>query len=256
MNKSFQLEVNQEYLYLLYKAKNTIWYFNELAKSSYSGYYSAIKFQNEDGIFVWLENIRIEDSYYCGVLSESNEPKTVPLNTAIDWMIIEEQRMLGGYSIRHYWNTLGEEEKLNFEIECGFRIDEGNDFFRPDRSTPEGAILSIEQFYSLKDLDGIISCKDFRKEAENIMIEHSVEINEKTHEMITSALKVSFFEELELNGFPKFEGLDRVFTMQYQREDQQLIEEKVIYSDGTVTINRLWVWYSGKDGWKVLNLVE
>ena len=65
-----------------------------------------------------------------------------------------------------------------------------------------------------------------------------------------------FFEELELNGFPKFEGLDRVFTIEYQREDQQLIEEKVIYSDGTFTINRLWVWYSGKDGWKVLNLVE
>ncbi|WP_312296991.1 DUF2314 domain-containing protein [Chryseobacterium sp.] len=255
MNKSFQLEVNQEYLYLLYKAKNTIWYFDELIKSGYSGY-SAIKFQNEDGIFVWLENIRIKDRYYCGVLSESNEPKNVPLNTAIDWMIIERQRMLGGYSIRHYWNTLGEEEKLNFEIECGFRIDEGNDYFRPDRSTPEGAILTIEEFYSYKDLDGIISCKDFRKEAENIMIEHSVEINEKTLEMITSALKVSFFEELELNGFPKFKGLDRVFTMEYQREDQQLIEEKVIYSDGTVTINRLWVWYSGKDGWKVLNLVE
>lgn len=255
MNKSFQLEVNQKYLYLLYKAKNTIWYFNEQIKNGYSGY-SAIKFQNEDEIFVWLENIRIEGDYYCGVLAENNEPKKVPLIKAIDWMIIEEQRMLGGYSIRHYRNTLGEDEKLNFEIDCEFRIDEGNDFFRADRSTPEGAILTIEQFYNTEDLNGVFSCKDFRKEAENILIDHSIEINEKNQAMIMSALKISLIEHLELNGFPKFEAIERVFTMQYQREDQQLIEEKIIYCDGSIAINNLWVWYSGKDGWKVLNLLE
>ncbi|KXH84901.1 DUF2314 domain-containing protein [Chryseobacterium kwangjuense] len=255
MNNTFQLEENQEYLYLLYKAKNTIWYFNKLIKEGYVGY-SSIKFKNKDEIFVWLEDVRIEDGYYCGVLAENSDPEKVPDSEAVDWLIIENQRMLGGYTVRHYRNMLGEEERLNFEIDCGFRIDDGADFFRPDLSTAEGAIITIEEFYNNKDLDGIFSCKDFRKEAENIMIDHSVMVNEKNLLTITSVLKRSFVDDLEISGFPNFEGIERVFTLKDQREDQQLIEEKVIYRDGSITINELWVWNSGPAGWKVLNLVE
>jgi uncharacterized protein YegJ (DUF2314 family) len=255
MNNTFRLEENKEYLYLLYKAKNTIWHFNKLIKEGYVGY-TSIKFKNKDEIFVWLEDVRIEDGYYSGVLAENGNPENVPFSEAVDWLIIENQRMLGGYTIRQYRNMLGEEDKLNFEIDCGFRIDEGNDFFRPDLSTAEGAIIAIEQFYNNKDLDGIFSCKDFRKEAENIMIDHSVVVNEKNLTMITAALKTSFVDDLEISGFPNFEGIERVFTLKDQREDQQLIEEKVIYRDGAITTNELWVWNSGPSGWKVLNLVE
>ncbi|MNI67368.1 hypothetical protein D3C73_1229960 [compost metagenome] len=74
--------------------------------------------------------------------------------------------------------------------------------------------------------------------------------------MITSVLKTSFVDDLEISGFPNFEGIERVFTLKDQREDQQLIEEKVIYRDGSIAINELWVWNSGAAGWKVLNLVE
>ncbi|MCQ9634160.1 DUF2314 domain-containing protein [Chryseobacterium sp. WG23] len=255
MNKSFQLEENQEYLYLLYKAKNTIWHFNKLIKEGYMGY-TSIKFKNKDEIFVWLEDVRIEDGYYSGVLAENGNPENVPFSEAVDWLIIENQRMLGGYTIRQYRNMLGEEDKLNFEIYCGARIDDGDDFFRPDLTTPEGAIIRIEEFYNNKDLDGIFSCKDFRKEAENIMIDHSVVVNEKNLTMITAALKTSFVDDLEISGFPNFEGIERVFTLKDQREDQHLIEEKVIYRDGAITKNELWVWNSGPSGWKVLNLVE
>ncbi|MGE6397378.1 DUF2314 domain-containing protein [Chryseobacterium scophthalmum] len=255
MSEIFQVEVGQEYLYQLYKAKNTIWYFNEVIKNGYSGY-ASIKFKNQDEIFCWLENIRIEDCYYCGFLEENNKAQKVPMHEAVDWMIIENGRMLGGYSIRHYRNMLGEYEKKSFDLDCKFQIDEGNDFFKPDRSTPEGAIITIEQFYNKKDLNGVFSCKDFRKEAENIMIAHSVEINEKRQTMIMSALKMSLIEDLESNGFPHFEGIERVFTIKDRKEDQQLIEEKVIYRDGSITINNLWVWNSGKEGWKILNLEE
>lgn len=255
MSNTFELEINQDYLYLLYKAKNTIWYFNELIKKGYSGY-SAIKFKNGDEIFVWLENICIENGKYSGVLVETNEPQTISLNDAVDWMIINEQRMLGGYSIRLYRDTLSEDEKVNFEIDCGDLIDEGNDIFKADRSTPEGAIIALENFYNDKNWDGILSCKDFHWEAENMMLEHKMLSNPKTVLQLEKVLKVSLLEELERKVFPDFRTVKRVFSLLETRENQELIEEKLIYPDESVTINKFWVGLTKNDGWKVLNLSD
>ncbi|UIR57833.1 DUF2314 domain-containing protein [Sphingobacterium sp. SRCM116780] len=255
MNNQIIIEVNQDYIYAVYKAKNTIWYFNELIKNGFSGY-NSIKYSNNNQVFVWLENVRIEGEYYVGVLAENGDPERVPLADAIDWLVIEDARLIGGYTIRYYRRTLDEDERINFDGYYGVRIDEGNDFFRPDRSSAEGAIITIENFYNNKDLNGILSCKDFRKEAENILIENNIEINEETRSKIEAVLKISFVEDLELNGFPNFDEIDRVFTLKDQKKDQHLIEEKVIYRDGSITINNLWVGFLKDDGWKVLNRVD
>ena len=60
----------------------------------------------------------------------------------------------------------------------------GDDFFRSDRSTQEEAILTIEQFHNQKGRNRVFSYKDFRNEAENILIDYSVEINKKTTHVI------------------------------------------------------------------------
>ncbi|MFC3356026.1 DUF2314 domain-containing protein [Sphingobacterium zeae] len=255
MKNVFDLEINQNYLYLLYKAKNTIWYFNELLKNGYSGY-TAIKFKNKNEVFVWLEKVRIESGCYFGVLPDSNEPYSVAIDEAMDWMVIENQRLIGGYTIRYFNETLSEDEKINFEIHCGFRIDDGNDFFKADRSTAEGAIITLENFYSEKNIDGILSCKDFDIEADNVLLENNLEFSIDIHSKIKSILRISLLEELERNGFPNFENIERVFTLLDVRKDQQFIEERIIYTDGSTVSNKFWVGFQKDDGWKVLNLVD
>ncbi|ASE62039.1 DUF2314 domain-containing protein [Chryseobacterium indologenes] len=255
MENLLTIEVDDTFIYNLYKASNTIWYFDTLIESGFAGY-NSVKFKNKNDVFVWLENIKIEDEYYKGVLAETGEPKIIPRDDVVDWMLIDNQRLLGGYTIRHYCNNLSEDERINFEITCGFRIDHGNDFFKADRSTAEGAIITLENFYNEKNIDGILSCKDFYREAENVMLDHNLEWNSKNHSKIARVLKVSLLEDLESNGFPNFDAIERTFKLMERREGQELIEEKIIYADGFITVNKFWVGSTKTEGWKVLNLID
>ncbi len=69
---------------------------------------------------------------------------------------------------------------MNFDIDFGVKIDDGNDFFKPDLTTPEGTIIKIENFYSNKDLRGVISCRDFEMEAKNLLKERGAVITTET----------------------------------------------------------------------------
>ncbi|MCT2561809.1 DUF2314 domain-containing protein [Chryseobacterium herbae] len=254
MNNSANIEVDKIYQYNLYKAKNTLWYFNDFIKNE-SSEYNSVKFKNEKDVFVWLENVKIENKYYLGKLAENGNLKKVLVEDVIDWMIIKEGRLLGGYTIRHYRDTLDEEAKLNFDIDFGVKIDDGNDFFMPDSSTPEGAIIKIENFYSDENLDGVLSCKSFITEAENLLKERELNNTEEIKSELAEVLKLSLIEDLKLNGFPSFRDIERNFTLIEKKQNQQLIEEKIIYENGTVTFNNLWVGYINGE-WKVLNLIE
>ncbi|QIH34488.1 DUF2314 domain-containing protein [Sphingobacterium sp. DR205] len=256
MNNSAKIEEDNIYKYNLYKAENTLWYFNDLIRSGFSGY-NSVKFENKEGVYVWLENVKIEENYYLGNLAENGTTQKIIMNDIIDWMIIENGRLIGGYTIRHYRdNILDDEEKLNFDIDFGVVIDDGNDFFKPDLSTPEGAIVKIENFYSAKDLQGILSCKNFTKEAENLLNERNLLITEDLVNEIAETLKVTFIQDLKENGYPYFKDIERNFNLKEEKENMQLIEEKVVYQDGSVTVNNLWVWHSKEGEWKILNLVE
>ncbi|MFZ4929790.1 DUF2314 domain-containing protein [Chryseobacterium sp. Mn2064] len=254
MNNSAKIEENKLYEYNLYKAENTLWYFNNLIKSSCKDY-TAVKFMDSN-VYVWLENVKIEGDYYIGELAENGNTQKVPINDAIDWVIIENGRLIGGYTIRHYRNTLDDEAKMNFDIDFGVKIDDGNDFFKPDLTTPEGAIIKIENYYTEQNLEGVISCKDFEKEAENLLGERGAIITEEIKNKIAEALKSSLIETYQSNEFPYFENIKRCFTLLEEKEDQRLIEEKVILQNGNFTFNNLWVWQSKEGDWKVLNLVE
>jgi uncharacterized protein YegJ (DUF2314 family) len=255
MKNSGKIKETKEYTYHLYKAKNTLWYFNHLINNEFSGYKS-VKFKNSENVYVWLENVKIEENYYLGNLAENGNSQKILINDVIDWMIIENGRLIGGYTIRHYRDTLDDEAKLNFDIDFGVKIDAGNDFFKPDLTTPEGAIIKIENYYSDNDLKGVISCKDFEMEAENLLEERGAIITEETKSKISEVLKSSLVETFQSNEFPNFENIERCFALVEEKQNQRLIEEKVIYQNGNFTFNKLWVWRSKNGDWKVLNLFE
>lgn len=255
MNNNAKIEVNDLYQYSLYKSRNTLWYFNDLIKNGFTGY-NSVKFKNEEGVYVWLENVKIEQNNYLGELSESGFFKKISIGEVIDWLIIEDGRLIGGYTIRHYRDTLDDEAKVNFDIDFGVKIDDGNDFFKPDLETPEGAIIRIESFYSEEDLEGVLSCKNFMQEAENVLKERNVHITEELQCQIAAALKSTFIEDLTSNGFPYFKGVERNFVLKKTLDNIHLIEEKIIHSDNTININKLWVGYTENQKWKVLNTEE
>lgn len=255
MNNIAKIEETKEYLYYLYKAKNTLWYFNDLIRNDTSNY-TAVKFKNEENIFVWLENVIIEDIYYLGVLAENNNPQKILIDDAVDWVIIENGRLIGGYTIRNYRDALNEEDRLYFDIDFGVAIDDGNDIFQPSLSTPEGAIITIENFYTNRNLEGVLSCKNFLMEAENLLKERNSIITEEVLKQIVDVLKTNFIEDLNVNGYPLFNDIERVFTLKEEKENLRLIEEKVIFKNGSITINNLWVGLTLDGNWKVLNLLQ
>lgn len=255
MNNNAEIKEDEAYKYYLYKANKTSWYFNDLIKNNFSGY-NAVKFRNNQNVYVWLENVTIKGDFYTGRLAKNGTTHNVLIEDCIDWMIVDNRRLIGGYTIRHYRDTLDNDQKLNFDIDFGIKIDDGNDFFKPDLSTPEGAIIKIEDYYSEKNLDGVLSCKDFLREAENILTERKIPIPEELKSEIAEILELTFYKDLKESGFPCFKNIERCFTVKEKKKDLLLIEEKVIHQDGNFTLNNLWVWRSKEGEWKVLNLIE
>ena len=257
MNNNANMEIDKIYRYNLYKAKNTLWYFNSLIMNK-NPEYNSVKFKNNEGVYVWLEDVKIEGNYYSGNLAENGNPQNILINDVIDWMIIETGRLIGGYTIRHYRNTLDDEAKMNFDIDFGVNIDDGNDFFYPDLSTPEGAIIMLENFYTEQSLDGGLSCKDFYKESKNVLLETGQNLEEQLIQETAELLKLVFIENLQRNGMPNFANTERVFEslLSNKHENKQLIEEKLIYADGRSEVNRFWVAKNSEDKWKVLDMVE
>lgn len=118
-------------------------------------------------------------------------------------------------------------------------------------------LMSEKDIQRQKDLmKRQISCKDFEMEAENLLKERDAIITAEIKNKITEALKSSLVETFQSNEFPNFENIEKCFTLLEEKQDQRLIEEKVIFQNGNFTFNKLWVWRSKEGDWKVLNLVE
>lgn len=72
-------------------------------------------------------------------------------------MIFENGVLIGGYTIRAIRDGLPSNQVADFDRSLGgILIDEGEDHFDLNRSTPEGAILSIENAYSMKNLNEVL----------------------------------------------------------------------------------------------------
>ncbi len=253
------------------KARLTLHYFEECLQNPKEGQsYLSIKARIEDGDkteHIWLMEPHFDEegNIFGTVGNEPIDVTTVVIDQKIgitidyvsDWMIIEQGRLIGGYTIRAIRDGYTGDDLVNFDKSLGgMHIDEGEDYFLANLDTPEGAILSLEEAYDNDNLDKAISCKDFSKEAE-LMLQKTVkfDIDADIINSTAEVLQLSFANHLEENGMPKFDGIKRAFKRDFITEDHCIITETCYFPDGGMSQERLNTFRTDKQ-WKVLGVAE
>ncbi len=126
-----------------------------------------------------------------------------------------------------------------------------------DFSTPEGAILCLEDAYRRHDIEAAIASKDFRSEAK-LMLQKTGFAEHVDDEMIAKtveALIVSFRAHTTAN-WPDFEGLESFFTKRAPHADKVvLVTEMCRFPDGYFSRQQMLV-AETPQGWRVLNPVS
>lgn len=251
------------------KSRLTLHYFEDCLKSPKANQqYFSIKVKIEDGEkveHIWLNNpsFDTEGNLFGVVGNKPIDVRSVSFNQKIgidrklisDWMIIEDGRLIGGYTIRAMRDNLSGQALSNFDKGLGgMRVDAGEDYFLPNDSTPEGAIVKIETAYDNNNIEAALACKDFGQEAKLMLAKLGTdklgpELIDKTAEV----LKLSFLKSLQDNGMPNFAGVKRAFPKREKiSENHIIITEICYYPDGNHSVQRLNT-FKGNDGWKVLS---
>lgn len=251
------------------KARLTLHYFKKCLESPKSGQsYFSVKVKIEElGVIehIWLSDPSFDrDGNLFGIVGnkpidvkniELDQKIGIDKNLVSDWMIIENGRLIGGYTIRAIRDDLTGRALVNFDRGLGGMIvDEGEDYFLPDDSTPEGAIIKLETAYDNDNIQEAINCKDFFLEAE-IMIRKKTQVDTPPKKLIDSTaelLKLSYLKSLQDKGIPKFHGLIRAFPYRQKiSENQMLITSVCIYPNGEKYIQKMNV-VKKDNSWKVL----
>lgn len=251
------------------KARATLHYFQNslISPQSYQQYFS-VKVLIEDGEYnehLWLTTPSFDDegNLYGVVGNKPVSITSVSLNQRIgiesqyisDWMIIEDGRLIGGYTIRAIRDGLADAEKLDFDKMSGLYIDDGVDYFTHDFSTPEGAILSLEDAYEEQDIERAIACKNFIEEARILLqkMNDSIKDDDLLH-ATAEVLRMSFIKNLKDEGFPLFKDIQRVFPLREKISDKlYLITEICVFPDGGRSLQKIYT-FKEHDGWKVLGI--
>ncbi len=251
------------------KSRLTLHYFEDCLKSPKEGQqYFSIKVkieENEKVEHIWLSDPNFDDegNLFGIVGNEPIDVKNIALNQKIgidrklisDWMILENGRLIGGYTIRAIRDDLSGDRLQNFDKGLGgMFIDEGEDYFLPSHSSPEGAIVKIEKAFDEDNIEKAIDCKDFHKEAELMLAKMgSEDLGEEVILQTAEVLKLSFIKSLQENGMPKFKGIKRAFPKREKISSNHMIITEVCYHpDGGKSIQRLNT-YKSDNEWKVLN---
>ncbi|MBW8683968.1 YegJ family protein [Chitinophaga rhizophila] len=253
------------------KAIATLHYFQDnLLQPDPVQQYFSVKVLIDDGVnreHLWLTSPSFDDegNLYGIVGNKPVYVNSVAVNQKIgidprfisDWMIIEDGRLIGGYTIRAIRDGKPVQEWAEFDRQIGLYIDEGIDYFAHDFSTPEGAILCLEDAYDEQDIDKAVDCKNFVEEARLLLMKMN-DIFSGNDILHTTAdiLRTSFIKSLETDGFPVFRDLRRAFPYRKKITDQlYLITEVCIFPDGGKRTHQIYT-FKGEDGWRVLNLVQ
>lgn len=248
------------------KANLTLWYFEQSLKNrqAYQNYLSikVLITDGDEGEHIWLTDPHFDDegNLFGTVGNEPVNIRSVKFNQKIgikrdlisDWMIIENGRLIGGYTIRAIRDGVAEKEKAAFDNSIGLYIDEGVDHFKANLETPEGAILSIEKAYNNKDIDAAIACKDFFEEAKSLLSVMKMEIDQDIINETAEVLKLSFINNIEEHGFPNFSTVQNAFPERKKVDETHwVITEVCWYPDGGKSVQLLNTYKSPK-GWVVL----
>jgi uncharacterized protein YegJ (DUF2314 family) len=250
------------------KARATLHYFqNSLIAPESDQQYFSVKVLIEDGTnneHLWLTTPSFDDEgNLFGVVGNKpvyvtsvHEDQRIGIDSQFisDWMIIEDGRLIGGYTIRAIRDGLPETERLDFDKMTGLYIDDGVDYFIHDFSTPEGAILCLEDAYDEQDIEKAIACKNFLEEARLLLHKmHDTLNNDEILEATAEVLRVSFIKSLTEDGFPVFKDLSRAYSQREKiTDDLYLITEICTFPDGGRSSQKIYTFKEG-DEWKVLN---
>ncbi len=255
------------------KARLTLGYFRKslTAPAPHQQYFS-LKARIADGErieHIWLTDVSFDDSniYYGKIGNEPLDVRTVKLGQQVgiafedvsDWMIIENGRLIGGYTIRVLREGLTGAALENFDSSVGMFIDEGVDYFEHDLSTPEGAILCLEDAYDAKDTDRAEDCKDFEAEAMMMLgrldnLKHLTD-NQDIVTQTAEVIRLSFRKHLH-DGFPSFVGVSRAFPgREYIHDDLCIVTEICYHPNNTKSLQRHYV-SRKNNAWRVMNLVD
>lgn len=261
---------DERMIWAIEKANLTLFYFEEslLRPKNYQTYFS-VKVQIMDGEIgehIWLISPHFDESgNLFGIVG--NVPvdvNTVKIDQEIgidrkfisDWMIIEQGRLIGGYTIRAIRDGIPDDKKAEFDQSIGVYIDEGVDHFKADLETPEGAILLIEKAYNDKNLNAALACKDFSEEAKTMLRSSNMPLEEDIIVGMAEVLELSFINNIEEHGFPNFSNLRSAFPEREKiDETHYIITEVCWFPDGGKSIQKLNT-YKSPTGWKVLGPVN
>lgn len=248
------------------KARLTLHYFISRLSEPNNGqiYFSVkVKIDGDDKTeHIWLidPDIDGEGNLFGTVSNNPLQVNTVKINQRIgvkeslitDWFIVENGKMIGGYTIRTIREKLSGNDLSEFDHELGGTIkDYGEDHFIADFSTPEGAIICIEQAYTDKDIERAIACKDF--DAEALLMANDQGIKDPpTIDEISKLLRLTFIRYLQEEGFPDFSNIKRAFIEREKITDEHwIITEVIYYPDGTNSMQRMNM-YLTENGWRVM----
>lgn len=265
----FKILSEEEKMFLsIEKAKNTLHYFVKVIINPTQNQANfSIKAKLKDNLKeenLWINNVKYDNGIFEGIVG--NYPKVIKnvkfgsvirvnIDDVIDWMFIDNKRLIGGYSIRVARSIMSEQDRNKFDKSLFFFIDEGEDYFREDLTTPEGSITLYEESFRRHDLNIILKCKNFKEEAKIYMLKKfgSFFYDEKSLIDLQESLKLSFIKKIEIEGFKKIDWKKRAFTRRdYIDEDLVLVTEWVFKEDGTKSKLRYYVWRNPNYMWKVL----
>ena len=126
-----------------------------------------------------------------------------------------------------------------------------------DFTTPEGAILCIEDAYRRRDIEAAIAAKDFKIEA-RLMLQKTGLRDQVDDEMIakTADALVASFRAYTVAQWPDFDGLESFFTKREPYSDKVVIVTEVCrFRDGGFSQQQMLV-AETPQGWRVLNPVS
>lgn len=129
-----------------------------------------------------------------------------------------------------------------------------------DLTTPEAAVLSLEEAYRARDINAAVKCKDFRTEA-MLMLEKLNPELAKDEEIIvqtTEVLELGFRAEMKQDGFPDFSGVTSTFQNKKPfRNRNNIVEmtETCLHIDGSTTTNQV-ILAKTEPGWRMVVIAD
>lgn len=259
-------DADQAMQWAMDKARLTMaWFFEQLAAPTpqMEGFSVKAKIIDGDQVeHIWLSEVSLdEDGLVYGRVS--NEPvhvRNVRQGAQVgisreelsDWMLVDGGRLIGGYTIRAYRDQMSPGQQEDFDQSLGLLIDEGADHFPHDFSTPEGAILCLEDAYLEGDVDKAIACKDFLREARHLLDRFpDFEGGEELVRQTAETLELAFRSYFVASVLPDFEGVERAFVRREFEDDWTvLVTEVCRLPGGQRTMDKIWVYKVGPE-WRV-----